>query len=301
MRRMDDSLWKGLLEVIFDDVLRFLFPQAGEFIDLGKGFEYLDKELIDPAPSPGAKPDNRRVDKLVKVHTSDGEWFLVHVEVQGASSKNDMFPKRMYDYHRRISFRHDKPITGLAIFTGPDGETVTDRYGYRILGSRVLYQYNTYAITVTSEEELISSENPFALVVLAARLALYQNKIPEESILEKKLQIAKRLFEIKSISLEKKKEVLAFLRNIFVFHSPELRCIFDQYIFTLTNKSKAMGGVIEELAAYRVERVQESIVRKLLAKTNFSDEIIAEIVDNTVEFVEEVKDLIAEEKEGRLQ
>lgn len=276
MRRIDDALWKGLLEVIFDDVLRFLFPQAGEFIDLERGFEYLDKELTDPTHSPGAKPDNRRVNKLVKVHTPEGEWFLVHVEVQGASSKNDMFPKRMYDYHSRISIRHDKPITGLAIFTGSDGETVSDRYGYRIWGSRVLYQYNTYAITVSSEEELMSSENPFALIVPAARLALYQNKMPEESILEKKLQIAKRLFEIKSINLEKRKEVLAFLRN-------------------------AMGGVIEELAAYRVERVQESIVRKLLAKTDFSDEKIADIVDNTVEFVEEVKELIEEEKEGRSQ
>lgn len=302
MRRIDDSLWKGLLEVIFDDVLRFLFPGAGEFIDLGRGFEYLDKELTDLAPAPGLKPDNRRVDKLVKVYTSGGEdeWFLVHVEIQGQSSKNDMFPKRMYDYHCRMSIRHDKPITGIALFTGPDGGSITDRYGYRIWGSRLLYQYNTYAITETSEEELLANENPFALVVLAARLALPAYQTQEETILDKKLRIADRLFENKQISIRKRDAILVFLENIFVFSSTKFRCIFDQHINTLTHKSEAMD-IFEELAAYKVERVQESVVRKLLAKTDFSDEDIAAIVDNTVEFVEEVKELIEEEKEGRPQ
>jgi len=42
MRHNKDILWKGLLEWVFDDLLRFIFPDADKVFDLKKGFSFLD-------------------------------------------------------------------------------------------------------------------------------------------------------------------------------------------------------------------------------------------------------------------
>ena len=113
----DDTLWKALLEDIFDDFLRFFFPDADEIFDMEKGFEYLDKELEQlflPADDNFAP---RFVDKLVKVFTKTGleKWMLVHIEVQGYTDKT--FERRMFQYYTRILDKYDHPITAFAIFT----------------------------------------------------------------------------------------------------------------------------------------------------------------------------------------
>ena len=83
MRRNEDLLWKAILEDVFDDLLRFVFPEAETLFDLKRGFEFLDKELVALNPSPEEKINVRFVDKLVKVYLRKGgaEWILVHIEV----------------------------------------------------------------------------------------------------------------------------------------------------------------------------------------------------------------------------
>jgi hypothetical protein len=46
-------LWKGLIEEMFDDLLRFMFPGIDEEVDFTKGIIFLDKEFgaIDPKPA----------------------------------------------------------------------------------------------------------------------------------------------------------------------------------------------------------------------------------------------------------
>ncbi len=46
---------------------------AGELFNLGKGFEYLDKELDQLFPPDHDRHEPRYVDKLVKVFTSKGD------------------------------------------------------------------------------------------------------------------------------------------------------------------------------------------------------------------------------------
>src|ERR1700709_304947 len=99
----------------FDDFLRFFYPDANKLFDIGKGFEYLDKELEQLFPPESEDYAVRYVDKLVKVFTREGneEWILVHVEVQGYTDKD--FAKRMFQYYYRILDKYDKPITAFAI------------------------------------------------------------------------------------------------------------------------------------------------------------------------------------------
>ncbi|WP_338876045.1 hypothetical protein WBJ53_10430 [Spirosoma sp. SC4-14] len=41
----DDTLWKAILEDIFDDFLRYFIPDADTYFVMERGLEFLDKEL----------------------------------------------------------------------------------------------------------------------------------------------------------------------------------------------------------------------------------------------------------------
>ena len=45
--KRDDTLWKGILEDLFDDFLRFFYLNADDIFDMSRGFDFLDKELED--------------------------------------------------------------------------------------------------------------------------------------------------------------------------------------------------------------------------------------------------------------
>jgi hypothetical protein len=90
--RRDDELWKGILEDVFEDFLRFFFPDADELFDLKKKFSFMDKEFNRLFPPEENTAGVRHVDKLVKVYLKDGQqkFILVHVEVQGQKSAEDL-------------------------------------------------------------------------------------------------------------------------------------------------------------------------------------------------------------------
>jgi hypothetical protein len=140
-----DALWKGLLEEIFDDLLRFLFVDAEQVFDFGRGFEFLDKELLELYPESGEPTDTRFVDKLVKVYQRNGSerWILCHVEVQGYTNDRAKFTERMFRYYYRIFDRCNVPITAVAIFTGKDNKRMPDRHVQECMGTELTYRYNT--------------------------------------------------------------------------------------------------------------------------------------------------------------
>ncbi len=57
-------MWKGILEEVFDDFLRFFFPKADLVFNMKKKLDFLDKELSEMYPEPEKKSDTRFVDKL---------------------------------------------------------------------------------------------------------------------------------------------------------------------------------------------------------------------------------------------
>ncbi|BAV06027.1 hypothetical protein SAMN05421788_10699 [Filimonas lacunae] len=122
-----DLLWKGIVEDLFADFLRFFFADADDKFDIDKGFEFLDKELHEITPAHELRHP-RFVDKLVKLWYKDGaeKWLLLHVEVQGYVDNH--FPARMFTYFYRIYDKFQQEITSLAIFTDNDDDYHPDRY-----------------------------------------------------------------------------------------------------------------------------------------------------------------------------
>src|SRR5258706_15513874 len=96
--RKSDILWKVVMEEVFDDFLRFIFPDADEVYDMERGVEFLEKELAEMYPEPDKETDTRFADKLVKVFNREGqeEWVLTHIEVQGDTSLRLQFSERMF-------------------------------------------------------------------------------------------------------------------------------------------------------------------------------------------------------------
>lgn len=75
----NDSLWKGIIEDLLPDFLSFFYPNQS--FDLGKGYDFLDKEMEELFPLVDAEHKKRRVDKLIKIFDATGNerWLLIHI------------------------------------------------------------------------------------------------------------------------------------------------------------------------------------------------------------------------------
>jgi hypothetical protein len=95
-----DSPWKEALESFFRDFLAFFFARVHAAVDWSRGYEALDKELLQIVRD--AAVGRRFADKLFKVWLLNGQeaWILIHVEVQ--SQRDDGFAERMFVYHYRL-------------------------------------------------------------------------------------------------------------------------------------------------------------------------------------------------------
>jgi predicted transposase/invertase (TIGR01784 family) len=292
--KRDDSLWKSLLEDIFDDFLLFFFKENSALFNFEKGFEFLNNELAQLFPDDENSTYPKFVDKLVKVFTTDNreEWILVHVEVQGYNDKD--FAERMFTYFYRILDKYNKRVTCIAIFTGNRQKTITQQYNYDFLGTEVNFKYNLYKIIEQNRDELLSSNNPFAFVIVTVLIALQKSQLQDEDILKLYITIAKTLLQ-KSIPKHKIRALMSFLRHYVHFDNPANMIKFDKEINSITNND-FMG--IEEFLLDRakkegeregIEKSKAWVVRSLLMTTEFDEQKIASIVDVAISFVEKIK------------
>jgi predicted transposase YdaD len=292
-QRKSDILWKVIMEEVFPDLLRFIFPDADEVYNMERGFEFLDKELAELNPQPEEEKDSRFADKLVKVYHRDGveEWVLLHVEVQGDTQDRDVFAERMYTYFYRIRDRYPgRLVSALAIFTGQGGNRMPGKYIYEYRGTKLTYEYPTMSILDYSDEDLDKSSNPFAHVVVAAKMRLQEGKVPEDELLKTKLLAARKLTE-KGFGMEKIRAIFNFLRNYVLFEKPETNRKFDN-LFRQTDKTSVMNTVEYLKMEGRSEGKKEAavaFVENLLKGCDFSIEKIASLANVSVEFVNKVK------------
>lgn len=302
--KRDDSLWKAILEDIFDDFLRFFFENAEEIFDFSKGFVFMDKELEQLFPSKQDEFNPKYVDKLVKVFKKDGgeEWILIHIEVQGKPDKK--FGQRMFTYYYRIFDKYQKPIVAFAILTDNNQQFQVNSFHQELFGTKLHYEFNKYKILDQSDEVLLKSNNPFAMVVLVAKLALQKKRVADEELLNLKIELAKRLFA-KQFSKDKIRALMSFLKLYVRFGKQELISKFDKELDIITNKPAETMG-IEEFVLKRERRLGErkgiekgiekgismkekAFVEALISETNFDDKQIAVLAGVSLEFVRNIR------------
>lgn len=168
------------------------------------------------------------------------------------------------------------------------------------MGTSVCYKFNTYKIAGQPEQELLASNNPFALVVLTAKVAMQGKEIKDskerdELLLSLKLNLAKQLL-VKQIHKEKVRVLMNFLKYYVRFENPDINAKFEEQVQILTERSDTMG--IEELLLDRAERKglekgiekgKHNVVENLITELNLSDEQIARIAEVTVDFVKKIR------------
>jgi hypothetical protein len=302
-QRKSDILWKAILEEVFDDALRFIYPDAEFEYDLDRGFVFLDKELAELYPEPDKKSATRHADKMVRVYSRKGKenWILMHIEIQGDTSDRKAFSERMFRYFYRILDKHCRPVSAVAIFIGPDGSRMPNTYCYKYRETKLTYTYHTLVIQEHQEEELLRSGNPFAFVLLTVKTSLLEGNIPEWELLEKKVLIANDLLT-RPFPKRKIGAIFSFLKSYVLFEEPEMNRIFNERTESL-EKATTMNmtdfvrmeareeGLEEGLKKGRNEE-REKIARRLLTDTELSIEKIAELAEVPLTQVEELSRVV---------
>ncbi|WP_153800037.1 hypothetical protein [Foetidibacter luteolus] len=248
--KRDDTLWKGILENVFDDFLRFFIKDADEIFDMQKGFGFLDKELAQVIAIEEVE-EPKQVDKLVKAHTRSGteEWILIHVEVQGYNEVE--FPRRMFNYFYRIWDTWQKPVTAFVIFTDRNKKFCPSQFSYSFLGTSLSYSYNVYKVILQDEKMLLQNTNPFAIVIAMVLLALKSNNFDDNQLFDLKLSLLRNLLKRK-IPLLKVRKLLLFLHQYVRFANPDINIKFGKTIDILSEKNKSMD--IEEMIIERTKK-----------------------------------------------
>ncbi|MEA5620150.1 DUF4351 domain-containing protein [Cronbergia sp. UHCC 0137] len=194
-RADNDSPWKEILEAYFPQAMQFFFPETAALIDWERPHEFLDKEFQQISRK--AEQGRRYADKLVKVWQIQGEeiWLLIHAEIQGKSE--EIFPKRMFSYNLRIFDKFGKPAISLAILCDNDPTWRPNQYSYNYPNTRLNFEFGTVKLLDYQNrwKELETSDNPFAIVVMAHLKTQQTSKKPAERKAWK-FSLIRRLYEI---------------------------------------------------------------------------------------------------------
>jgi hypothetical protein len=189
-----DSPWKKVLELHFEDCIKFFFPQAHADIDWKHGFEFLDKEFQKAVRN--AVVGTRLADKLVKVWTKENTeaWVLIHIEVQSQVEKT--FAEDMFTYYYRIYDRYKNKIASLAILGDENRSWRPTGFNSELWNCRLSFSFPVIKLTDYKRQSstLEDSNNPFAIVVMA-HLAAQETRKDPSSRLASKLAIIRRLYD----------------------------------------------------------------------------------------------------------
>lgn len=251
--RRDDELWKGILADVFEDFLRFFFPDADDLFDFERKFVFLDKEFNRLFPPEENAAGVRFVDKLVKVYLKEGvsKFILIHVEIQGSKGHEEL-SSRMFRYFYRAKDRHNVSVTAFAILIDDIKSYHPRIYKEEYLGTRLSYEFNTYKLFDEDEAKLRADPNPFAVVALTVLMALKNKKINDEGLKNIKMDLTRELIKRK-LSKVKHEKIMAFLAYYVNFENPEMMIKFEEEVEKLTGETRPMG--VKEILMERRERI----------------------------------------------
>jgi Putative transposase, YhgA-like len=233
-----DTFWKEMLDLVEPAVLFFL-PDLHAAVDWSEDYKSLEQELRTLFT--GAKIKVKKTDKLFRLKMKDSNmgYLFLHIEVEAYPRVN--FPARVFSYFSHIYIKNDNaPITILVIFVGDAPKEPLDTFKLVQFGTSLVLHYNTYTIAEQSEEELMASNNMFALLVLANLYVIQSRGNPQ-----KRFELKKKFLghlNKKGISLDKFRVILNFALYL-VKLTPELDHDFEKLLDKQYNlNAKDMTG-----------------------------------------------------------
>ncbi len=155
-------------------------------------------------------------------------------------------------------------------------------------------------------------DNPFSLIILAARKALLEGKVPEEELGEERLTIVRAMIACGKYSHEKIERFIFFLKNFLYIENEEINRKFDTAVDALTGRTQAIGIIetINQLTREKgikkgiqlgiekgivtgiqqgSEKKSYEVVENLIVKLGLSDEQITDVANVSLAFVKKVR------------
>jgi hypothetical protein len=195
IKAQHDSAWKDILDHYLPQALEICFPAVYELIDWKREWVALDKELQSVTKI--SETGQRFVDKLIRVSLKENgseQWVLIHMEVEQAPTK--AFAERMFIYGIRLFDKYRHPIAGCALLTDDNKNIRPHFYEVGFGGTRLRQDFLLCKLIdfEKNRQDLESSSNPFATVVLFHLDALRAKRLPQKERFYTKINLAKRLY-----------------------------------------------------------------------------------------------------------
>lgn len=212
-----DGIWKDAVEQYLPLLLKRMMPELYEDADFSQDIIFLDKELRDTIQVSLSEEHNaaKYVDTLVQVplKTGKNEWVLLHIEVQGEGGEDISF--RMILYCCLIFAHYRRMPVALAILTDkrPLKET-PGIFEFSNYGTELVYKYNLFEVYKQSDEELLTSDNPFDSFIYAAKnYSKYMKEDAQKVKLEYLLKIMRNLYG-RGMKEEDRRRILVFISRL---------------------------------------------------------------------------------------
>ena len=204
-----DAAWQEILRKYFKDFTELCWPDLFSKIDWNKGYKMLERELN---PLASKKAIGKRIpDKLIEVCLNDGTEVIaiIHLEVQAGQVAN--FAERVFIYRYRVFDIYKKDVATMAILIDGNPNWRPGLFEREFFGSKERLEYPILKILDFKDEKqsLESSENPFALIILAQLVAIETSGKAEARLISK-YHLTKWLY----LHGLKKEDVFSLLRFV---------------------------------------------------------------------------------------
>ena len=233
-----DGFWKDAIARFLPQLVQRMLPELYDKVDWSTEPKFLSQELRDTFQRPAADEHNapRFVDELIQLSLKNGttQWVLLHIEVQGEGGED--ISDRMTLYCCLIFSHHHRMPVALAILTAPRPEKETvGIYTEKQCGTQLTYRYNCFEVEKQDDGTLLESDNPFDLIIYAAKKeALFKGK-DKESQKFKYLRELTRLLAGKGWDEKDRRDLLILIARMINLEDKGLQ---QQYVADV----KAMKG-----------------------------------------------------------
>ncbi|HFA49462.1 MAG TPA: hypothetical protein ENJ95_10655 [Bacteroidetes bacterium] len=167
-----DARWKDLIKGLHRYFVAKFFPNLYPQIDFAKKVRFLDKEM-QKLFADWNKKGPVRGDILMEFQLKKGgkQFILIHVEAQHGYDQS--LPERMFVTFYRLRDKYPKvPLTAIALYTGDKVPSSPGVYEYKFEGTELVYKFPAFIVKDQDEAELLASDNPIDLAILAGMYVL---------------------------------------------------------------------------------------------------------------------------------
>jgi hypothetical protein len=168
--KWQDAAWKDALVNGARDAIEYFIPNLAADIDHSREITGM-RGMELPAPGSGTDAGMRILDVLFSVPVTGGKDRNVVVLTEPHNYDDETFALAMLEKYLRLREQTRKPTTALAIFTDRV-KSADSSYNESCYGTELTLKYNTFYVPEHEIDKLRKDNQPFAQVVLAARMAL---------------------------------------------------------------------------------------------------------------------------------